>query len=152
MRLRCWARSGETGEFCPCDANHSGVVHGRNEGDLWFDSACPVDARALGRETAALRILEVSHEVDRLAFVNGHHSAHAERLRGIAARLMVDTVAACVDLGFVEREVAFGESLIAKANAAGDKAEHMAEFRWLEQGTALFAIAADLLRPFAEGT
>ena len=117
-----------------------------------MEQDCAQRADSIGRETAALRILEVSHEVDRLAFVNGHHSAHAERLRAIAARLMVGTDAAHADLNVVECEVKFGNTLIGAANAAGDKAEHMAEFRWLEQGTALLVIAADLLRPFAVGT
>jgi len=128
VRIRCWARSAKTGALCSCDANHSGVVHGRNDGDLWFNANCAPNADSTGRETAALRILEVSHEVDRLMFLAGEHSTDA--VRSIAARLMTGTRAAKLDLMCIESWLTMNE---------GAPGCHE-----------LLRQAADLLRPFAD--
>lgn len=130
MRLRCWARTGDS-EFCLLDAGHrdarGATMHDSGEHHKWGDACCPDNASATGRETAALRILEVSHEIDRVMFLAGEHSTDA--VRAIAARLMVGTRA-----------------------SRGDQLE-IATWLTMNEGAVgcheLLRQAADLLRPFA---
>lgn len=148
VKLRCWARSAD--EQLYCDVDDDDHYWHRCGGTQWSDRECAPRAHGLGRETAALRILEVAHEIDRLAFVNMAHSAQATIVRAIAARLMVNAVAVSDDLASLDSEAKTGNGLIAEANAAADKADHADVYLWLEQTVALLAMAADILRPFAE--
>jgi hypothetical protein len=58
-------------------------------------------------------------------------------------------VAVSDDLASLDSEAKTGNGLIAEANAAADKADHADVYLWLEQTVALLAMAADILRPFA---
>jgi hypothetical protein len=62
---------------------------------------------------------------------------------------MVNAAAVADDLTLLDGEAKSGNGLIAEANTAADKAEHADVCLWLEQTVALLAMAADILRPFA---
>lgn len=92
MRLRCWARSGTTGELCNQESGHKGPMSphlappdAQDSMLIWPDSDCAPNANSTGRETAALRILEVAHEIDRLNFTHGCPAD--DEMRAMASRL-----------------------------------------------------------------
>jgi hypothetical protein len=125
VRLRCWARREIGSNYCELDDEHSthfgGDVH-------WPDSSCAPCADAVGRETAALRILEVAHKIDRLNFMRGF--ATDDEVRAIASRLLFN------------------------GNRAASS--DLAQLEWRSANTAdrdyvkLLDAAADILRPFAD--
>lgn len=147
--LRCWARRASDGALCESEEGH-GFNHSKGPDPAlascsWSDASCAPDAGPDGRETAAERLLEVAHWLYRLAFRRGHHSFNCQRLRAIAARLRVSADAAAGDLA----EVRDGLEEIRGALAFPGLSE---EGRRRAEPTAeLLTLAADILRPFAEG-
>jgi len=133
VRLRCSARLG-TPHDTPhlyCDRYHwhtSRHEAASKDGRItWDDADCENNADSTGRETAALRILEVAHEIDRLNFMRGF--ATDDEVRAIASRLMFN------------------------GNRAASS--DLAQLEWRSANTAdrdcvkLLDAAADILRPFA---
>lgn len=144
MRLRCWARHGDPGHLCDKTPKHSDRHRGcdaRVE-RFWNDSECAHNANSAGRETAALRILEVSHELDRLAFFAGDTDSTTEYLRAVAARLYANTIAAPEDLRTLTEEVDACRALVAICPPYDATTEASEVLR-------LMLLASDLLRPFA---
>jgi hypothetical protein len=125
VRLRCWAKNAD--EPLCCEADDDDHYWHRGGGAQWSDRECAPHAHALGRETAALRILEVAHEIDRLNFMRGF--ATDDEVRAIASRLMFN------------------------GNRAASS--DLAQLEWRSANTAdrdyvkLLDAAADILRPFA---
>lgn len=140
VRLRCWAQH-KDGTFCDERAGH-GPDHGAADGQRW-DSDCPPDAGILGRKTAALRILEVAHEIDRLAFLAGEHTIHAPLIRAIGSRLMVSTRSSPSDHADLIYLAGRWETTVLGDVAVEVKRDGL---------PALFRLAADILKPFAGET
>lgn len=146
IRLRCWARRASDGAFCSEPAGHD-LNHYALVGDKharW--SGCAPDAGPDGRETAALRLLEVAHTIDRMALEDGEEGA-APGYRAVAARLYLSADDAAEDHALLRRVVAVGEES-AQESASECTAT---EGRRIAEINALLALAADILRPFAEG-
>lgn len=137
MRLRCWAEHVSDGTLCERMSEpdmshiHIGAAPGRERpcDVTWIDEYCAAESGPHGRKTAALRILEVSHEIDRLDFALGHPPN--DEVRTIAARLYHHQLGSASDLRQLEW---------LRANTAAP--EHRA----------LLTLAADILKPFAGET
>lgn len=132
-----------SGEFCvgPMDHQQGHTWGDRTEYPDRFSAYC---AGERGRETAALRILEVSHEADRLLFTSNIAIREwPEFLRAVAARLYANTSAARVDLSTLLGEIGQGERLV-EGCATGERTD-----AFTREMVGLLKIAADLLRPFA---
>jgi hypothetical protein len=142
--LRCWARRASDGALCEAKAKHLDPEH-TWYGDLMPENACAPDAGTDGRETAALRLLEVSHELDRDAFRRGAKGAQARAIRKVAGRLKCDVRYASGDLRDVEREARSIESAVARYEEASPD-EVLAANRVID----CLALAADILRPWVE--
>lgn len=146
MNLRCWARHVADDTLCEraCDLErhiHIGNHPRANVDVSWIDEYCARDAGPSDRETAALRILELSHEIDRVAFLAGMHTTHAALVRAVAARLMVDAKAASADAEALD--------MIAKCVSDLNESDH---WECVYQPTmVLLQQAVEILRPFAEG-
>ncbi len=145
MNLRCWARRASDGLLCDGPVNHGARGHVKTYEDhypdghkyvCWSDGACASEAGPDGRETAALRILEVSHEIDRGAFLAGEHSALQSALRAVASRLFVNDVAAQFDLTCVTALIDGLERRVIVSPP-------------ITQVVALMTLATGILRPFA---
>lgn len=155
--LRCWAKRASDGALCERRNGHErapqGELHlvttgeGYGDAETWGASGCAPDAGPAGRETAALRILEVSHELDREAFLQRDHSRLVAMLRAISARLLINDSAAREDLAAVEREIHNARGWLQIVNS--ERAS--ASATWLVATIDLLSLAADILRPFAEG-
>ena len=146
VRLRCWARHGDSGHLCDKTPKHSDRHRGcdaRVE-RFWNDSECAHNANSAGRETAALRILEVSHEADRLLFTSNITIREwPEFLRAVAARLYANTSAARADLLTLLGEIGQGERLV-EGCATGERTD-----TFTREMVGLLKVASDLIRPFA---
>ena len=108
-----------------------------------MEQDCDQCADSIGRETAALRILEVSHELDRLAFCDGTSDEVADRLRAVAARLYANGDAARADHRTLTAEIDGAHAELARVTVEPQIR------REIEDMIALRVLAADLLRPFA---
>lgn len=147
MRLRCWAR--HVSDNALCEREHEAEMrhihvggHPHHDHDVtWLDEYCARDAGPSGRETAALRILGVAHEIDRIAFQCGETIGEYDALRAIASRLYCNTIAASADLLSVE-DALNGLEIDSEATEQ--------ERQSAEETIALIRQAADILRPFAE--
>lgn len=139
--LRCWAEHpNEPGVLCVRAAGH--ITHGPNHRGpdtqdniyaLWHDNDCSDGAADTGHRTAALRIMELHHRADLIAFQAG--LPVDDRLRAVAARLLAGTQAAAAD----------HESLLNDYTTDGSL--------WSTPRRAeLWLAAADLLKPWMGAT
>ena len=146
-RLRCWARRAQDSQLCRATLHHLDDYHTaqnrRSTDSAWMEQDCAMSADSIGRETAALRILEVSHEVDREAFLVGDTWQIAAGLRAMAARLYVDDKAAQQDYADIVNDLAELRPIDGATREALAVSDRV---------TALIRLAADFLRPFAVGT
>lgn len=132
---RCWARHEGDGALCAMLCDHKPLPHmlEGNPSDLWDDDDCAFAAGPEGREAAALRILELHHRADLLAFQAGRPVD--DRLRAVAARLLAGPQAAAADRESILNDYTMDGSL------------------WTEPRRAeLWLAAADLLKPWAGAT
>lgn len=137
--LRCWARHVSDGTLCerPAEPGVSHIhigSHPHHDHDVtWIDEYCAFAAGHEGRETAALRILELHHRADLLAFQAG--LPVDDRLRAVAARLLAGPQAAAAD----------HESLLGDYTMDGSL--------WgTPRRAELWLAAADLLKPWMGAT
>lgn len=155
FKPRCWAKRERDGALCTWEAGHilsHGVVAGTGrESGPWWNSDCAPDAGPDGRETAALRLWEVSAQLDLNALLRGEHGGLSARLRAIAARLRVGVRGAGEDLAALEQDIAQGHRLRGVVDTERRGAEEPDLYAWLVESIALLSLAAEILRPFAEG-
>lgn len=153
MRLRCLARQASHGTLCERGAEpamrhiHIGGSPGRDHDVTWIDEHCAPDAGPDGRKTAALRLLEIAHALDRLAFAQNTSTTQYDFLRAAAARLNAGTRAAASDLDVVTSRIDSAKELVAHAPSVGDSS--LAQ--WARAEIDLLEAAAEILRPWAEG-
>jgi hypothetical protein len=142
---RCWAKGLTFGAYCAHDAGHEGIHESKTKRFLWDEEiASAYEHGATGRKSAALRILEVSHEADRLLIVNNIGPRDwPELLRAIAARLYASNAAANADIATLCGEIGQG----ARLDECFDPLSPKAVFN--RQILALLNTARDILRPFA---
>jgi hypothetical protein len=135
--LRCWARHEGDGALCTLPSEHR--LEDMHEDlrtpdcTVWWDSDCAFAAGPEGRETAALRILELHHRADLLAFQAGRPVD--DRLRAVAARLLAGPQAAATDRESILNDYTTDGSLWAEPRRAE-----------------LWLAAADLLKPWTGAT
>lgn len=151
--LRCWARRASDGALCErrrghvlqngCGGDHRSKMQRQGCSRVWNDRECAPEAGPDGRETAALRILELSNEIDRRAFLAGEHSTWVSLIRALAARLFVSTRSVDEDLRRIESVL---------SDWRGRRMpEPQREVFERDEIAATLSLAADILRPFAEG-
>jgi len=143
VRLRCWARCMYNDAYCVEPSDHTPFVHKTEVGETFSEAFCALSRGSDGRETAALRILEVAHELDRRAFCDGCSDEYADRLRAVAARLYANGSAARGDYRSMGNEIDG-----ARAQLALTTVEHPIR-REIEEIIGLMVLAHDTLRPFA---
>lgn len=135
MTTRCWVMRRRSGTLCDKKlGRHHGTFHSAEDAVFaWEDEDCAPDAGPTGRKTAALRLLELSHDLDRISFLLGERLD--DRLRPVAVCLFAGTEDAKANLAILE-------SWPRDINAGATYAEETRD---------ILQMAADILRPWAEG-
>lgn len=152
FKPRCWARRAGDGVLCLMPSGHrQGDMHedlgAAADNAVWWDDECAPNAGPDGRETAALRLWEISTQADLIAFRSGQRGVWAPLLRTIASRLLSGTDAVKEDYVALHAEIAQGERLLGEHPTDTDPRTKLGYIRWVAE---LLTRAAEVLRPFVE--